>query len=65
MCCPSALTLVVHRYRFEVRSDKLWSEIAYVLDILAAPLTELFQNTFAMIKVRAARRQALAPRGGH
>ncbi|EDQ90557.1 uncharacterized protein MONBRDRAFT_35084 [Monosiga brevicollis MX1] len=38
------------RYRFAQRSDRLWSEIKYVLDLTAQPLTTLFQNTFDLVK---------------
>lgn len=30
------------KYRFELKSQKLWTEIKFVLDTLAKPLTELF-----------------------
>ena len=40
------------RYRYAQRSDALWSEIKYVLDTLAEPLTNLFQATLQNIQVR-------------
>lgn len=30
------------KYRFELKSQKLWTELKFVLDTLAKPLTELF-----------------------
>ena len=36
------------RYRFESRSDKLWTEIAYVLGQLVEPLTQLFAATIQL-----------------
>ena len=30
------------RYRFEFKSNELWTEIKFVLDNFAKPLTELF-----------------------
>lgn len=30
------------KYRYELKSQKLWTEIKFVLDTLAKPLTELF-----------------------
>lgn len=34
------------KYRYELKSQKLWTEIKFVLDILAKPLTELFDVSF-------------------
>ena len=39
------------RYSFEFKSDELWLEIKYVLDLFADPLTKLFQSTFALLDV--------------
>lgn len=36
------------RYRFEGKTDELWTEIKYVLDVVAAPLTQLFLATVEM-----------------
>merc|ERR1719272_894642 len=36
------------RYRFESRSDALWTEIAYVLGQLVEPLTQLFTATIQL-----------------
>lgn len=30
------------KYRYEIKSQKLWTEIKFVLDTLAKPLTDLF-----------------------
>lgn len=38
------------RYRHEMKSDALWSEIKYVLDNLAVPLTQLFHGTLELVK---------------
>lgn len=34
------------KYRYELKSQKLWTEIKFVLDTLAKPLTELFVVSF-------------------
>jgi len=34
------------KYRYELKSQKLWTEIKFVLDTLAKPLTELFVVCF-------------------
>ena len=39
------------RYSFEFKSDELWLEIKYVLDLFADPLTKLYQSTFALLEV--------------
>jgi len=39
------------KYRIELKSQKLWTEIKYVLDTLAKPLTELFVVSFYKIQV--------------
>jgi len=38
------------KYRIELKSQKLWIEIKYVLDTLAKPLTELFVVRFVKLK---------------
>lgn len=39
-------------YRIRERSDELWTEIKYVLDIFAQPLTTLFKSTLQLLSVR-------------
>lgn len=34
------------KYRYELKSQKLWTEIKFVLDTLAKPLTELFAVSY-------------------
>jgi exportin-2 (importin alpha re-exporter) len=34
---------IFKRYRHEFKSNELWKEIKYVLELFAVPLTELFQ----------------------
>eukprot|EP00055_Hartaetosiga_balthica_P015322 m.89700 g.89700 ORF g.89700 m.89700 type:complete len:956 (+) comp8838_c0_seq2:127-2994(+) len=41
------------KYRYAARSDELWTEIQYVLDGLAEPLTNLFQNCLQNIQENA------------
>ena len=41
------------RYRFQQRSDELWTEIKYVLEIFAAPLTVLFNTTLGLVEANA------------
>lgn len=43
---------VSRRYCYEERSDRLWSEIKYVLETFAQPLTDLFKGTLQLILVR-------------
>ena len=43
------------RYSYEFKSDELWEEIKYVLDIFADPLTKLFQSTCQLLQARAFR----------
>lgn len=43
------LSSLFKRYQFEEKSDKLWLEIKYVLDIFARPLTDLFVWLMKMI----------------
>lgn len=39
------------KYRYEIKSQKLWTEIKFVLDTLAKPLTELFVVSFYLSRV--------------
>ncbi|XP_050434823.1 exportin-2 [Adelges cooleyi] len=39
------------KYRYELKSQKLWTEIKFVLDTLAKPLTELFVLTMNLCEV--------------
>lgn len=39
------------RYRYEERSDELWSEIALVVEQFGAPLTELLTATCGLLEV--------------
>jgi len=39
---------IFKRYRYEFKSEKLWTEIKLVLDSFAKPLTELFINTVSL-----------------
>lgn len=41
------------RYRHEFKSDRLWSEIKFVLDNFAKPLTDLFTATMAVAEEQA------------
>jgi len=53
-CLPQVLRTanpLFRRYRYEARSDELWTEINYVLQIVAAPLTELFKATLQLVEV--------------
>ena len=47
------------RYRHEFRSDKLWTEIKYVLNAFAMPLTQLFDNTVRLAEEHASNKEAL------
>ncbi|KDR18464.1 exportin-2 [Zootermopsis nevadensis] len=47
------------RYRFEFKSQELWTEIKFVLDKFAKPLTELFQATINLTTVHANNTEAL------
>lgn len=40
---------LVKRYRHELKNDKLWREIKYVLDIVATPLTGLYNRMVGLI----------------
>uniref|UniRef100_A0A0N4ZMD2 Exportin-2 n=1 Tax=Parastrongyloides trichosuri TaxID=131310 RepID=A0A0N4ZMD2_PARTI len=40
-----AMDELFKRYRYEMKSDELWREIKYVLDICATPITNFFVNT--------------------
>ncbi|KAK9304581.1 hypothetical protein QLX08_004022 [Tetragonisca angustula] len=41
------------RYRYEFKSQSLWTEIKYVLDRFAKPLTDLFVATMNLMQVHA------------
>ena len=41
------------RYRYEFKSQELWSEIKFVLDHFALPFTELFQSTMQLASAHA------------
>ena len=47
--CLSTLHSIFFRYRHEYKSEALWTEVKYVLDMFAAPLTQLFTHTAAAI----------------
>ena len=49
MGCLSTLHSIFFRYRHEYKSEALWTEVKYVLDMFAAPLTALFTQTAAAI----------------
>jgi len=40
---------IFKRYRHEFKSNELWTEIKYVLQLFAQPLTELYQNLMGLI----------------
>ena len=42
---------LIDRYRHEFKSQKLWTEIKFVLDNFAAPLTELFVVSILFLKM--------------
>ncbi|VDM43721.1 unnamed protein product [Toxocara canis] len=46
----STMDELFRHYRHEMKSNKLWSELAYVLEHAAAPLTELFTKMIAYIE---------------
>ncbi|KAK2193331.1 hypothetical protein NP493_15g03058 [Ridgeia piscesae] len=50
---------IFKRYRHEFKSQKLWTEIKFVLDNFAAPLTQLFAATMELAKTHAADPNAL------
>nr|XP_042908071.1 exportin-2 [Parasteatoda tepidariorum] len=41
------------RYRFEFKSQALWTEIKFVLDNFAQPFTDLFQGTMQLVETYA------------
>ena len=47
------------RYRYEFKSQELWSEIKIVLDSLAIPLTELLSSTMQVTAANAQNKEAL------
>ncbi|PSN33093.1 Exportin-2 [Blattella germanica] len=47
------------RYRFEFKSQELWTEIKFVLEKFAKPLTDLFQATMNLTTVHANNTDAL------
>ena len=47
------------KYRYEFKSQKLWTEIKLVLDMFAKPFTELFVKTVELAKVNADNPEAL------
>ena len=47
------------RYRHEFKSQELWLEIKYVLDIFAAPFSELFLSTMQLVSQHSQNGQAL------
>ncbi|RWS11546.1 exportin-2-like isoform X2 [Dinothrombium tinctorium] len=47
------------RYRHEFKSQQLWSEIKFVLDLFAKPFTDLFVATVALSQTHANNPQAL------
>ncbi|XP_058804999.1 exportin-2 [Phymastichus coffea] len=47
------------RYRYEFKSQDLWTEIKYVLDKFAKPLTDLFLATMNLTQVHASNIEAL------
>ncbi len=48
------------RYRYEFKSQELWTEIKIVLDSLAQPLTELLSSTMQVSAANAQNKEALA-----
>ncbi|ELU00355.1 hypothetical protein CAPTEDRAFT_165697 [Capitella teleta] len=50
---------IFKRYRHEFKSNELWSEIKFVLDNFAKPLTELFNSTMELAKTHASNPDAL------
>lgn len=46
--CLRTVHSLFKRYRHEFKSNELWTEIKYVLDSFAAPLTELFKRTLLL-----------------
>ncbi|CAH1774646.1 unnamed protein product [Owenia fusiformis] len=50
---------IFKRYRHEFKSQKLWTEIKYVLDNFAAPLTQLFNDTMERANQNASNLAAL------
>jgi len=47
------------RYRFEFKSQELWSEIKYVLDTFAKPFTDLFVATVQLTNTHVNNPKAL------
>ncbi|XP_011881255.1 PREDICTED: exportin-2 [Vollenhovia emeryi] len=47
------------RYRYEFKSESLWTEIKFVLDKFAKPLTDLFLATMNLTQVHANNTEAL------
>uniref|UniRef100_F1KQX7 Exportin-2 n=1 Tax=Ascaris suum TaxID=6253 RepID=F1KQX7_ASCSU len=50
MATLSTMDELFRHYRHEMKSNKLWSELAYVLQHVAAPLTELFTKMVVYIE---------------
>lgn len=50
---------IFKRYRFEFKSQALWTEIKFVLDKFAQPLTELFEATVQLTVAHANNPEAL------
>ncbi|XP_065835695.1 exportin-2-like [Oscarella lobularis] len=47
------------RYRHELKSQELWTEIKYVLETFAQPITELFQYLMGLAKEHSSNPQSL------
>ncbi len=50
---------IFEKYSYEMKSQKLWEEIKFVLDNFAAPLTELTNATMGLAKQHEGNAQAL------
>lgn len=50
---------IFEKYSYEMKSQKLWVEIKFVLDNFAAPFTNLFKDTISLAKQHAANKEAL------
>ena len=50
------------RYRHEFKSQDLWTEIKFVLELFAEPFSELFQSTITLVGQHSGNKQALQVR---
>jgi len=50
---------IFEKYSYEMKSQKLWTEIKFVLDNFAAPFTKLFEETMALADKHANDKAAL------